>query len=64
MLLGHAVAEATILAPLRAGHVHHAWQITGPDGVSKPTFAFRFARRHLARVRARAYPLEADTRMA
>jgi DNA polymerase III subunit delta' len=48
LLLGHAAAEATILDALRAGRVHHAWLITGPDGVGKATLAFRFARRLLA----------------
>jgi hypothetical protein len=64
LLLGHAAAEATILDSLRTGRMHHAWLITDPLGVAKATLAFRFARRLLAGLRARAYPLEADTRMA
>jgi DNA polymerase-3 subunit delta' len=48
LLLGHAAAEATILDALRAGRMHHAWLITGADGVGKATLAFRFARRLLA----------------
>jgi DNA polymerase-3 subunit delta' len=48
LLLGHQAAEATILDALRAGRLHHAWLITGPDGVGKATLAFRFARRLLA----------------
>jgi len=48
LLLGHAGAEATILDALRTGRLHHAWLITGPDGVGKATLAFRFARRLLA----------------
>jgi DNA polymerase-3 subunit delta' len=48
LLLGHAAAEATILDSLRTGRMHHAWLITGPDGVGKATLAFRFARRLLA----------------
>src|SRR6202041_2916377 len=48
LLLGHAAAEATILDALRAGRIHHAWLITGPDGVGKATLAYRFARRLLA----------------
>jgi DNA polymerase-3 subunit delta' len=47
-LLGHPEAEATILDALRGGRMHHAWLITGPDGVGKATLAFRFARRLLA----------------
>ncbi len=48
LLLGHAQAEATLLEAMRAGRMHHAWLITGPDGVGKATLAYRFARRLLA----------------
>ena len=44
MLLGHETAEATLLEAMRAGRLHHAWLITGPDGVGKATLAYRFAR--------------------
>jgi len=47
-LLGHADAEATILDAIRTGRMHHAWLITGPEGVGKATLAYRFARRLLA----------------
>jgi DNA polymerase-3 subunit delta' len=47
-LLGHHEAEATILDAIRAGRMHHAWLITGPEGVGKATLAYRFARRLLA----------------
>jgi DNA polymerase-3 subunit delta' len=47
-LLGHADAETTILDAMRAGRMHHAWLITGPEGVGKATLAYRFARRLLA----------------
>jgi DNA polymerase III subunit delta' len=47
-LLGHPEAEATILEAVRAGRMHHAWLITGPEGVGKATLAYRFARRLLA----------------
>lgn len=50
LLLGHPVAEATLLEAMRAGRMHHAWLITGPDGVGKATLAYRFARRLLAGV--------------
>ena len=33
---------------LRHGRLHHAWLITGADGVGKATLAYRFARRLLA----------------
>jgi DNA polymerase-3 subunit delta' len=48
MLLGQTEAETTILDAIRAGRVHHAWLITGPEGVGKATLAYRFARRLLA----------------
>jgi DNA polymerase-3 subunit delta' len=48
ILLGHPEAEATILDAIRAGRMHHAWLITGPEGVGKATLAYRFARRLLA----------------
>jgi DNA polymerase-3 subunit delta' len=48
LLLGHADAEATIMDAIRAGRMHHAWLITGPEGVGKATLAYRFARRLLA----------------
>jgi DNA polymerase III subunit delta' len=44
ILLGHESAEATLLEAMRAGRLHHAWLITGPDGVGKATLAYRFAR--------------------
>jgi len=47
-LLGHAEAEATILAALGSTRMHHAWLITGPEGIGKATLAYRFARRLLA----------------
>lgn len=48
LLLGHEPAEATLIEALRSGRMHHAWLITGPDGVGKATLAYRFARRLLA----------------
>ncbi len=48
LLLGQEPAEAVLLEALRSGRMHHAWLITGPEGVGKATLAFRFARRLLA----------------
>ncbi len=48
ILLGHEAAEATLLDAVRAGRMHHAWLITGPEGVGKATLAYRFGRRLLA----------------
>ncbi len=47
-LIGHAAAAATIEGALSGGRLHHAWLITGPEGVGKATLAYRFARRLLA----------------
>jgi DNA polymerase-3 subunit delta' len=54
ILLGHPEAEATILGAIQAGRMHHAWLITGPEGVGKATLAYRFARRLLAGRQAEA----------
>jgi DNA polymerase III subunit delta' len=43
-LVGHEAAEATLLGAMRANRLHHAWLITGPNGVGKATLAYRFAR--------------------
>ncbi len=48
LLTGHDQAEATLLDALRGGRLHHAWLITGPEGVGRATLAYRFARRLLA----------------
>jgi DNA polymerase III subunit delta' len=47
-LLGHAATEAMLAEAIRSGRLHHAWLITGPEGIGKATLAFRFARRLLA----------------
>ena len=47
-LLGHVAAEAVFDDAIQAGRVHHAWLLTGPEGVGKATLAYRFARRLLA----------------
>ena len=56
LLLGHEAAETTLLEAMRSGRMHHAWLITGPDGVGKATLAYRFARRLLAGVPTAAEP--------
>ena len=48
LLIGHEHAEHTLLDALRGGRLHHAWLITGPEGVGRATLAYRFARRLLA----------------
>ncbi len=47
-LLGHADALAVTNEAIRAGRVHHAWLLTGPQGIGKATLAYRFARHLLA----------------
>lgn len=39
--------EQTFLSALSRGRLHHAWLLTGPEGVGKATFAYRAARRLL-----------------
>lgn len=48
-LFGHAAAEASFGAALAAGRLHHAWLITGAEGIGKATLAYRLARRLLTR---------------
>ena len=47
-LIGHAAAERQVLKALDTGRMPHAWLITGPRGIGKATFAYRFARFMLA----------------
>ncbi len=47
-LTGHRAAQAALLDALGRGRLHHAWLITGQEGVGKATLAYRFARRLLA----------------
>jgi DNA polymerase-3 subunit delta' len=46
-LSGHAAAEAEFESARARGRLHHAWLLTGPEGVGKATFAYRAARRLL-----------------
>ncbi|WP_378137397.1 DNA polymerase III subunit delta' [Chelatococcus sp. GCM10030263] len=48
LLVGHGAAEASFLDAFRAGRLHHAWLIGGPQGIGKATFAYRAARFLLA----------------
>lgn len=47
-LIGHAEAEAAVVAAWQSGRFPHAWLICGPQGVGKATFAYRMARWVLA----------------
>jgi DNA polymerase-3 subunit delta' len=46
-LQGQAAAEAAFEDARGRGRLHHAWLLTGPEGVGKATFAYRAARRLL-----------------
>lgn len=47
-LFGHEAVEAEVLAALTGGRGHHAWLLTGPQGIGKATLAWRMARFLLA----------------
>jgi DNA polymerase-3 subunit delta' len=54
-LTGHEPAETAFEATRARGRLHHAWLLTGPEGVGKATFAFRAARRLLGAPEDPAY---------
>ena len=43
-LIGHEEAEQLFLNAWKVGTIHHAWLISGPEGIGKATFAYRIAR--------------------
>lgn len=45
--LGGIDHELAFLDALERGRLHHAWLVSGPDGLGKATFAYRAARRLL-----------------
>ena len=47
-LAGHSAAEQQILGAYRALRMHHAWLLSGMEGIGKATLAFRAARFILA----------------
>ena len=47
-LFGHDEAVATFRASLDSGRLHHAWLLTGAEGVGKALFAYKAALRVLA----------------
>src|SRR5258708_29528663 len=48
VLVGHASAEAALMAAYRSGRIPHAFLIAGPKGIGKATLAYRLARFVLA----------------
>ncbi len=59
-LVGHAAAEAALLAAAQGGRLHHAWLLAGPEGVGKATLAYRFARRLFAGIGPQTRSLAVD----
>jgi DNA polymerase III subunit delta' len=45
---GQPDPERMLLDAFRSGKLHHAWLLTGPEGIGKATLAYRFARFLLA----------------
>lgn len=43
-LIGHQAAETRFIEAQTSGRLHHAWLITGPQGVGKATLAYRMIR--------------------
>jgi DNA polymerase-3 subunit delta' len=52
-LFGQSHAEEVLLSALQSGRTHHAWLLTGREGIGKATLAYRFARAALARANER-----------
>jgi DNA polymerase III subunit delta' len=52
-LIGQEAAERALVEARAAGRLHHAWLLTGTEGIGKATLAYRFARFLLARGSAR-----------
>jgi DNA polymerase III subunit delta' len=48
-LIGQETAERALVEARAAGRLHHAWLLTGTEGIGKATLAYRFARFLLAR---------------
>src|SRR5258707_9622733 len=46
-LIGHGAAERAFEDVRAGGRLHHAWLLTGPEGVGRATSAYRAARRLL-----------------
>ena len=52
-LIGHAPVEAELANGFATGRMHHAWLISGPEGIGKATLAYRFAKYVLSDAEAR-----------
>ena len=54
-LTGHEGPEAAFEDARSRGRLHHAWLLTGPEGVGKATFAYRATRRLLGAPAAKGH---------
>lgn len=54
VLFGQQAAEQELAQALTSGRMHHAWLLTGLEGIGKATLAYRFARAALATLHERA----------
>jgi DNA polymerase-3 subunit delta' len=52
--VGHGAAEAALRAAFDGGRMHHAWLLTGPEGIGKATLAYAFSSYVLATPAERA----------
>jgi len=60
---GHGAAERMLAQSLTADRLHHAWLLTGREGIGKATLAYAVARFALAKPEERgqgAHPLDVD----
>jgi DNA polymerase-3 subunit delta' len=53
VLIGQDAAEQALAAAFAGGRMHHAWLLTGREGIGKATLAYRLARHALARPQER-----------
>jgi DNA polymerase-3 subunit delta' len=63
-LVGHREAEQEFLASWQSGRLHHAWLISGDEGIGKATLAYRIARFMLAHGTAGSRNSHADLAVA
>ncbi|MGB1234995.1 MAG: DNA polymerase III subunit delta' [Planktomarina sp.] len=48
-VFGHTAAVEDVLQSLNSGKFHHAWMVTGPEGIGKATLAYKAAAAILAK---------------
>lgn len=60
VLIGQGEAEQALLEAYRGPRMHHAWLLTGPEGIGKATLAYRFARFILSHPDSRQVPGTSD----